>query len=121
MNKEKVLSIQNKLKNTIDTETKNLQGLKGLDKAKTEGVLDGAKFGYTVIERVLKGKANSEVQAYNEIDTKIKHIIYALFAAEAKVNDKKEDPNNRIKHEIAYNDNLLNTLQLIKRKMDESA
>lgn len=105
-------AMEKMLKESIKAESGNLKDLKGLPKAKTEGIIAGAQEGLYTLNRIKEG---ADIEAVRlSFDSKIRSSIYHLFEAEYKYELHKYD---RYKCQIAYYDNLTTTLQLLRNHL----
>lgn len=111
--KEKMAQLMEKMLNeSIKAESENLKTLKDLPKAKVEGVIAGAQEGLFALSRIKEGVPNEII--ISTFNNKIRSSIYNLFEAEEKYKKRKD---NIYKREIAYHDNLINVLQLLKSRL----
>lgn len=112
-------SMQTMLEKSITEEKINLDNLNDLDKAKSKGIITGAEQGLVTLENIKRGVPGDA--ALSSLDSRLSHAIYNLIAAEE---DYKKNKLGGVRYEIAYYDNLVNSLQLLKERfivlIDES-
>lgn len=116
--KESIVLIQELLEGTISSGEAKMKTLSSYEKAKVRGVIYGAKFGLEALTKLEKGDSYESV--VSTFDSKLRQSVYSLFMNEneCELNGESSDtPNDRISCDIAYYDNLIVTLQLLKRRL----
>lgn len=111
-NKQKILDLMEEtLHKTIETEEASLKALSPLNQSKTKGIIAGAKEGLVALKNIRDGYPN---KASSSLNGKINSSIYHLMSSEEKY---KQNKSSTLENEIAYYDNLVTSLQLLKDRL----
>lgn len=104
-------------------EVEGSKGMRGKSKESSEskGVVDAAKYGASIIRaNVLNSKNKRKIARVHLIQAINSKIGISIFELMKKEESYKFRPSERLSYDVAYYESLVDTLQLIRDKVDKA-